>query len=137
MDDRIIIYADGSVIGNGSENSKCGWAVKLIYKNTQKIKSGTEKGRTNNYMEMMAVLQGMKSILNKKVDCIVYSDSKYVIETLNGIFRVGANEELWNELFSEKESFDNIRFEWVRGHDKNIHNNEVDKAAYSAALSLG
>ena len=38
MDDRIIIYTDGSVIGNGQTDSKTGWAVIIMYRNVAKVK---------------------------------------------------------------------------------------------------
>ena len=52
------------------------------------MKSGGDKGKTNNVMEMTAVLQAMKSITNKSIPAEVFSDSKYVVETLNGNFQI-------------------------------------------------
>lgn len=131
--EKIIVYTDGSTLNNGSLDSGCGWACKLIYKGREKVKSGSDKGKTNNVMEMTAVLQAMKSITGKSIPVEVYSDSKYVVETLNGNFQIKKNSELWQELMAEKDKFSDIRFIWVKGHDKNRHNNEVDHAAYMEA----
>lgn len=103
--DKIIVYTDGSSLNNGSHNSGCGWACKLIYNGYEKIKSGSDKGKTNNQMEMMAVLMAMRSIVKKEIPVEIYSDSKYVIETLNGNFKIRKNEELWNEIMKEKCTF--------------------------------
>lgn len=131
--EKITVYTDGSALNNGSSDSGCGWACKLIYKGHEKMKSGGDKGKTNNVMEMTAVLQAMKSITDKSIPVEVFSDSKYVAETLNGNFQIKKNAELWQELMTEKEKFTDIRFMWVKGHDKNQHNNEVDHAAYMEA----
>lgn len=134
MQNIITIYTDGSSIGNGSPESDCGWACLLMYGEKGLSKSGYLKGKTNNYMEMYAVLQALKSITDCSIPCIVKSDSQYVIKTLNKEFRVGANEDLWNELFEEVSRFPLLEFQWVRGHDKDKYNLQVDKLAYGSAL---
>lgn len=126
---KITVYTDGSSLGNGSPDSGCGWACKLIYRGHEKVKSGGDVGKTNNYMEMTAVLMAMRNITNKSIPVEVFSDSKYVVETLNGNYAVKKNVELWKEIIEEMSSFSDIKFFWVKGHDKNQHNNDVDKAA--------
>lgn len=126
---KITVYTDGSSLNNGSSDSGCGWACKLIYKEREKIKSGNDIGKTNNQMEMTAVLQAMRSITDKSIPVEVFSDSKYVVETLNGNFQIKKNVDLWQEIMQEKLRFYNIKFFWVKGHDKNQHNIDVDMAA--------
>lgn len=135
--DRIIVYTDGSALNNGSFDSGCGWACKLIYKGHEIMKSGGDKGKTNNVMEMTAVLEAMKAITDRTIPVEVFSDSKYVVETLNGNFKIKKNVELWQELMAEKEKFAEIKFVWIKGHDKNVHNNEVDRAAVMEARRAG
>ena len=108
MDDAIIVYTDGAVIDNGSAKSRCGWAVKLMYKGAVRVKSGKANGYTNNQMEMMALFKAMQSITDKTIPVVVYSDSQYVVKTINCEFRVGANEAMWKQLFSERDKFLNI-----------------------------
>lgn len=134
--DKITVYTDGSALNNGSPDSGCGWACKLIYKGHEKMKSGSDKGKTNNVMEMTAVLQAMKSITDKSIPVEVFSDSKYVVETLNGYYKIKKNVDLWHELLAEKEKFVEIKFVWVKGHDKNQHNNEVDRRAVEEARKV-
>lgn len=131
--DKITVYTDGSALNNGSPDSGCGWACKLIYKGHELMKSGGDKGKTNNFMEMTAVLQAMRSITDKSIAVEVFSDSKYVVETLNGNFKIKKNVGLWQELMAEKGEFADIKFIWVKGHDKNVHNNEVDRRAVEEA----
>lgn len=127
--EKITIYTDGSSIGNGSPESSCGWACKLIYKGHEKMKSGSDKGKTNNVMEMTAVLMALKSITDKSIPVELFSDSKYVVETLNGNYSVRKNAELWGEIMREVKGFEEITFKWVKGHDKNRHNIDVDREA--------
>lgn len=126
---KITVYTDGSTIGNGKEDSVCGWACKLMWNGNVLVKSGSDIGRTNNQMEMRAVLEAMRSITKKSIPVEVYSDSKYVVETLNGKYRMHKNQVLWHSLLIEKAKFKDIKFIWVKGHDKDQHNNEVDKIA--------
>lgn len=100
------------------------------------MKSGGDKGKTNNVMEMTAVLQAMRTITDKFIPVEVFSDSKYVVETLNENFKIKKNVELWQEIMEEKGKFADIRFIWVKGHDKNVHNNDVDRQAVMEARKL-
>lgn len=134
--DKITVYTDGSALNNGSSDSGCGWARKLIYRGHEKMKSGGDKGKTNNVMEMNAVLQAMKAITDKSISVEVFSDSKYVVETLNGNFQIKKNMELWQELMEEKERFEDIKFIWVKGHDKDRNNIDVDKMAVMEARKV-
>ena len=133
MGDRIIAYTDGSVIDNGSADSKCGWAVKLMYKGKGKTYSGHLTGYTNNQIEMYAVFKAMQNITDKTIPVTVYSDSQYVVKTFNHQFQVGANEKMWKQLFQESAKFTDIQFEWVKGHADNPHNIEVDEVSFREA----
>lgn len=134
MLEKIIIYTDGSALDNGNENSRCGWACKLIYKGAAIMKSGHDIGKTNNQMEMIAVLQAMKSVKDKTIPVVVYSDSKYVVETMNGKYNIKKNIDLWKRLITERKQFSDITFEWVKGHAKDEHNNDVDRMATGEAV---
>lgn len=132
----IEVYTDGSSVRNGQNDSGCGWACKLIYGNRHKFKSGFDVGKTNNQMEMIAVLNAMKSITDKSIPVVLYSDSKYVVETLKGNYSINANEELWMKLYDEKAKFDDIKFVWAKGHSGNPNNEEVDSLAFNEAMKV-
>lgn len=129
MEDKIIIYTDGSALRNGDPDSGCGWACKLMYRGHAKMKSGGDIGKTNNQMEMIAVLMAMRSITNPSIPVEIVSDSKYVVETMNGYYSIKKNQELWDELMAERKRFRDLRFLWVKGHDKSQHNIDVDREA--------
>lgn len=127
MDEKIIIYTDGGAINNGSKKSFCGWAYKKIYGDLVFTKSGGDTGKTNNQMEMTAVLKALQSVMDKTIPVRVYSDSMYVVETLNGTYSIHKNIDLWKALKKEVRKFRDIKFIWVKGHAKNVHNIEVDE----------
>lgn len=133
------LYTDGSCFRNGSPNSACGWAYICIRQDSdQPMYIGHDGcvGATNNQMEMTAVLRGLQTSESAGLSnpITVYSDSKYVIETLKGNYSIKKNHELWAELFSEVRKFQNIQFVWVRGHANNQYNNQVDKLAVSESV---
>lgn len=127
--ETIQIYTDGSAINNGSECAACGWAFKIIYIDKEVTKSGFAIGRTNNQMEMLAVLNALRYIGNTDKRIELYSDSKYVIETLKGHYKVKKNKKLWDKVLHERRRFRDIDFYWVQGHGDNPHNAEVDRMA--------
>lgn len=129
----IVIYTDGSSLANGSPTSGCGWAAKLIYNGCYKLKSGGCRGATNNQMEMMAVLKALESITDVRIPVVLYSDSKYVIETLKGNYQIRSNAELWEKIVRIYRKFDDITPIWIKGHNGNPHNEEVDKLAVEEA----
>lgn len=134
MEDRVIIYTDGSAIDNGTSDSRTGWAVKLMYKGQAKLHSGVGKrGYTNNQMEMYAVYKAMDYMTNKDVPVTIYSDSQYVVKTFNGEYNGSANEAMWKQLRAERAKFKDIKFEWVKGHSNDPHNIEVDQKAFEEA----
>lgn len=130
---KIIAYTDGSALGNGQDGCACGLAYKVIRDGRETTGSGRCQGSTNNRMEMTAVLEAMRNIPEKDVPVEIYSDSRYVVETMNGQFSMKANKDIWRKLNAERMKFNNIRFIWVKGHDKNQHNIDVDRLAVEAA----
>ncbi len=103
--------------------------------------SGGEFGRTNNYMEIMAAIQGLTAIKRTDIPVNLYSDSAYVINTMqqqwyvkwraNGWRKQGKpvkNSELWQQLLAQVDRFDNLTFNKVKGHANNRDNNRVDAA---------
>ena len=133
MEKKIIVYTDGSALSNGKKNSACGWAYKLIWGRAERLASGGTTGETNNRMEMTAVIQAMRVIKEKDIPVEVYSDSSYVVETMNGKYAMKKNTDLWDKLIAERKKFRDIKFFWVKGHEKDQHNIDVDKAANAEA----
>lgn len=141
-----VIYTDGACLGNPGEG---GWAG-IIYdskENHKRIVVGSEKYTTNNRMELLAVIESLKSI-SFDTHVKIYSDSKYVLEGITKWIHnwkknywMGSNKkqikniDLWKQLDDLVERF-NISWEWVKGHSDDKNNNEVDELARLEAQKL-
>ena len=137
--DSIKIYTDGASRGNPGPG---GFGVILMSgKHRREISKGFRL-TTNNRMELMAVIEGLKALKKKELPVTIYSDSQYVVKAImekwldNWIrtdFKGGKkNRDLWNEYYDLSRHF-NIKLEWVRGHANNPYNNHCDKLATEAA----
>ena len=100
-----------------------------------------ELGRTNNYMELKAVVEALKKINNVNKIISIKSDSKYVVDSINNGWMKGwkkrdwkksdnsvpANVELWKELDEQISRFPFIEIKHVKGHNGDTYNELVDK----------
>jgi ribonuclease HI len=138
---NVIIYTDGASRGNPGPG---GYGTILISGNNKKELSQGYKRTTNNRMELMAVLAGLEALKKEGLQVVVYSDSKYVVDSVEKgwlntwiatDFKGGKkNKDLWLRFYHlSKKQF--IRFVWVKGHADNPHNNRCDQLATAAADS--
>ena len=132
------IYTDGACSGNPGAGGYC---AILLYKGVEKIISGFEQETTNNRMELLAVIKGIKA-LKEKCNVNIYSDSQYVISAFNDNWienwqknnwrnankKEVKNADLWLELVSLIKMH-NVNFIKVKGHADNEYNNRCDKIA--------
>jgi len=127
----ISIYTDGACSNNQDyENSIGGWAFITVRESDKKTdgNSGKVLKTTNNRMEIIAIIKALKFVYIYKdiEEFVVYSDSQYAIETLNGNYKIKKNKDLWDVLLPLAKEFQNIRFEKIKGHANNDYNNLVD-----------
>ena len=82
----------------------------------------------------MAVILGLKWVpIGSSV--LIYSDSQYVVNTMNGKFSKKKNYDLWKKL--EEDSKDkNLDVRWVRGHNGNHYNERCDQLCSIAMQGL-
>ena len=132
------VYTDGSCLGNPGPG---GWAA---ISNDFSI-SGGSIHTTNNIMELTAALKALEHIGTK--DVVIYTDSCYVKNGItkwiinwkkNGWKTTGGqpikNRELWIQLDDVNSS--HVTWKWVKAHNGNPKNEEVDKLARSMANSF-
>ena len=72
---KVTLYTDGACSGNPGPG---GWAALLMVDKYKKELSGGEAVTTNNRMELLAVINGLKA-LSRPCEVDVYSDSAYVV----------------------------------------------------------
>ncbi len=137
----IYIYTDGSCLNNQTSENKGGYGVYLKCGKFEKKLSKGFKNTTNNIMEMLAVIEGLKAVKDKSYKIIVFSDSAYIVNCINDKWYVKwqknnwinskkepvLNKELWQELLELYTSFDNISFIKVKGHLDENNIKEIKK----------
>lgn len=137
MAGKVILYTDGACKGNPGPG---GWGVVLRYGEALKKMHGGEAHTTNNRMELMAAIMGLKA-LKRSCEVELYTDSQYVrkgiMEWLGGWKRNGwktaakkpvKNEDLWRELDAEVARH-SVNWHWVRGHTGVPDNELADELA--------
>ena len=94
MTNRVNIYTDGSAIGNPGPG---GYGIIMEWVNKKYIKEFSDGYRrtTNNRMELLAVIIALESLKIQPMDVMVFSDSKYVTESVekNG-YSIGKKKSL-------------------------------------------
>jgi len=139
-----LIYTDGGCINNPGPG---GYGVVMLQGDTRSELSGGYRLTTNNRMELMACIVGLKALGPGYADSVrVITDSRYVV---NGIMKGWAkrwkknkwmrdkthsaeNVDLWSMLLDLSEMYD-VRFEWVKGHAGNEGNERCDELATLSA----
>jgi ribonuclease HI len=135
---RIVIYTDGSALGNPGPG---GFGIVLQFKGQYKEVAQGYRLTTNNRMELLAIIVALEMLKVSDRDVIIYSDSKYVIDSVTkgwvfGWVKKGfagkKNADLWKR-FLQIYPNNKVRFEWVKGHANNPGNERCDALAVWAA----
>lgn len=110
----VIIVCDGSSLGNGRGAPRAAAVAVLGFKGYWKAVGEYLGNATNQQAEIAAAAIGLENLTEA---CRVHlmSDSRYVIETMNGKFRKKTNHEWWKRLESASKQH-KITWEWTRGH---------------------
>lgn len=136
----IEIYTDGASSGNPGPG---GYGVILRSgKHYKELSEGFRK-TTNNRMELMAVIKGLESIKQPGQEVMIYTDSKYIIDSvekkwvfgwLKSGFKGKKNQDLWMR-FLDVYKLHKIRFTWVKGHNGHPENERCDELAVRACTN--
>ncbi len=121
-----------------ADNAPGSWAALLVAhlengKTVEKELSGMVKNTTNNRMELMAVIEGLRALKQTGVSVTIMGDSQYVIATMTKGWKRKANLDLWqalDEVIAEKQPI--IIWQWVRGHAGDPLNERVHKLVMNA-----
>jgi ribonuclease HI len=139
---NVEIYTDGAC----APNPGCGGFGAIIVQNEiRRELSGGFRMTTNNRMEILAAIEGLRGIEGSELDITIYTDSRYLADMFNEGHASrwksnrwmrnkrdrALNPDLWHELleFSDKHQ---IRFEWVKGHAGHLENERCDELAVEA-----
>lgn len=133
MDNTVIFYTDGAY---SSSKKKGGWA---FYCPQYKLKiCHGEMETTNNRMEMTAAIKVLEFIDSSNLpekNIVIYSDSKYLIETMKGNYQMKTNLDLWSQINDLRDGLVSKNIIWihVKGHNGHPENEIVDKLANLAS----
>ena len=130
---QVSIFCDGSSLGNGQAGSRAAAVALLGYKGLWRA-VGEYLGRaTNQQAEIAAAAVGLES-LKQPCKVNIFTDSRYVVETMNGRFRRKANLPWWERL-DRASSAHKITWEWTRGHAGHVLQEAADNAARRIAAA--
>ena len=142
--EAVEIYTDGGCRGNPGPG---GWAALLVAGQQRKEVSGAEAQTTNNRMELMAVIEALRT-LKRPVPVRLYTDSQYVrlgitewVKSWKARgWRTAArqpvkNQDLWEQLDALAAGRE-IEWHWVKGHAGVPGNERVDALANAAIDQL-
>lgn len=143
--DTIQIWTDGGCRFDSSEggvrpDSVSGYAVYMQFNGHEKLFGEAELGKTNSYMELYAVLQGLRALRKFGYPVRIYTDSMYVANPLNkgwykkwffnGWKTASGKDvkyvELWKEIIKFWKNIPDIDIIHVPGHTGIENNEKVD-----------
>jgi ribonuclease HI len=142
---HVTLYTDGACSGNPGPG---GWGALLQFGDQEKTIKGAERETTNNRMELMAVIEGLRA-LKEPCRVAVHTDSAYIVNAfeqdwISNWKRRGwktaskkpvKNRDLWEALLREMERHE-VEFVKVKGHADDALNNYVDGVAVGAIDDL-
>ena len=145
MSTPVTIYTDGGCRGNPGPG---GWGAVLLWGEHRKELNGSEALTTNNRMELLAAIEGLK-FLNRDVAVRLYTDSRYVkqgiTQWIRGWKKNGwqtaskqpvKNKDLWQELDQLMGRY-RVSWHWVKGHSGDPMNELADRLANHAMDKMG
>lgn len=135
---KINIYTDGAARGNPGNG---GYGVVLKSGPHVKEISAGYRLTTNNRMELLAVIVGLKQLKKTNEEVHIYTDSKYVHDAIEKKWVYGwkqknfagkKNADLWND-YLKIASQQQIKIHWIKGHAGHPENERCDQLATAAA----
>lgn len=137
---QINLYTDGAARGNPGPG---GYGIVLEWpeKNYRKEFADGYKHTTNNRMELLAVIEGLKKLKGSEMQVTVYTDSRYVADAVEKKWVFGwerkkfkdrKNADLWKALLEELGKH-TVKFVWIKGHNNHPQNERCDALAVAAS----
>ena len=141
---KVEMFTDGACSGNPGPG---GWGVLLRYGDSEKLLSGAQDNTTNNRMELVAAIMGLRE-LSRGCEVHLTTDSEYVkkgiTEWMINWKKKGwktasnkpvKNQDLWQELDIEVQRHQ-VQWHWVKGHSGHAENELADQLARDAITAL-
>ena len=130
----VTIFCDGSSLGNGQVATRAAAVALLGYHGLWRAVGEYLGTATNQQAEIAAAAVGLEA-LREPCQVHLFTDSRYVVQTMNGNFRRKTNHKWWERLDKARQRHQ-ITWEWTQGHVGHIIQEATDWAARRIA-SLG
>ncbi|MEK7383941.1 MAG: ribonuclease HI [Elusimicrobiota bacterium] len=137
-----VLFSDGACSGNPGPG---GWACVLVTSQGQvRELAGRQDAATNNRMEMLGVISGLRAIADQPGKAVIHTDSTYVLGGITGWIRgwkrrgwtTAAGEPVKNEDLGRQlddlgaaRGKGGVEWRWVKGHDGHDANERCDELA--------
>ena len=140
IDSEVHVYTDGAARGNPGPGGY-GIVMEWVGKPYRKEFSKGFKHTTNNRMELLAVIDALKKLKKPGVSVLVFTDSKYVVDSVKKgwifgwekkKFKDRKNSDLWKNFLEEYRKH-KVDFKWIKGHNNHIQNERCDVLAVAAS----
>lgn len=140
MSSKVHIYTDGACSGNPGKGGY-GIVMEWVGKPYKKEFSEGFRLTTNNRMELLAVIVALEHLKNTDIEVIVFSDSKYVVDSVDKRwlfnweqkgFKGKKNADLWKRFLKIYRVY-TIKFKWIKGHNDHPQNERCDFLAVQAS----
>ena len=130
----INIYTDGSYAPSTGAG---GWAALIEEPNKEPLclsgQETAEQKNTSQRMEQLAIIRALEAT-KASAEITIYSDSQYVVYTMEKGWKRRANQDFWDQL-DQLARQRTIYWKWIRGHAGNPFNEFVDaQANYRAGI---
>jgi len=125
----IDIYTDGSTQFDG-KNRKSGIGIYFC-DNDERNLYKLVNTKDNDECEIIACIEALKIVINKNNFINILTDSRLVVDHMNGICRSSKCKELFDELKLISNNFINVKYTYVKGHSDIKGNIEADKLSRS------
>ncbi len=131
----VTIYADASCLRNGSPDSSAGCAAVIIDRNRMELKLVAKYlgPITNQQAEIVACVKALEE-LRRPCRVEIFSDSRYVIDTMTGKNRMKTNRTFWSRLVDASLGH-HLTWRWVKGHDGVTFQEAADRLARAASTA--
>ncbi len=129
----VTVFCDGSSLGNGQAATRAAAVALLGYQGVWRAVGNYLGHATNQQAEIAAAAVGLES-LSEPCRVHLFTDSRYVVETMSGRFRRKTNHDWWQRLDKAAIGHE-VKWEWLRGHDGHLVQEAADRAARRIAAS--
>jgi len=124
---QVTIFCDGSSLGNGQVAARAAAVALLGYRGLWRGVGEYPGTATNQQAEIVAAALGLEA-LREPCRVKLFTDSRYVVQTMNGHFRRKTNHQWWERLDKAKDRHE-IAWHWTRGHVGHVIQEATDRAA--------